>query len=556
MSVEERLQAYTVTLDRATELRRSGTVEPSRGSPTPNHAARRQRSRVIVGCALVAALAVAAFTLVAVGRSDRRSITPQSPTSARAEGSVTTDVESSEPPLGSQGGESTAGTQPSAPPPTVPASTVPSSPSVDLDGVGLATLGGQAGPVAFSVIPDGYRVVAAYVDSSSPPVSEQTVPTAADGWSATYLRRPSSEDALAPFVSVIIEDITNNDPYWGYPDTLTGSDVAVGSFSGRFDYSYGSGYVSFIARVNDTQHVVISGRATIDDITTVAQGLQLSSDGVTARATTLPQGFELVDQGSRSRQLSYGGTWTVSYAKGQLGETLISVRAVSHPRDPAVMRLLGPTPSRFVDIDGYEGVLNTQGLAFDVSPTFQIQLAHDSPSGPPTSVNDDLVELARTIVAITEQQFAELHTAAAADPLTATDMPCGFYVNIDNIRSADPAATTDEQGVLVVPAGATVTVDLSSTQPLGTVTFGLTEDTPPDPNHSTDLRNVTIATLDQLDQPTSIQLTWDGTIDGTPAPPGTYTVSYGAAASSNPSPGSCNGTLNFGASTGIRLVVP
>jgi len=553
MSVEERLRAYTATLDRAIDTRRSAPTARSSSSPK-RHGPTRLRSRVVVGCAVVATVAVAAITLVATRHSDRHSITPHAPTSAPAEVPGTTDVVASSSPSDSTGLGSTAATQPSAPPATEPATTAP---PVDVDGVGLAALGADAGPVALSVVPDGYRVVMANVDTTtSPPVTNQTVPTAADGWSATYLRRPASDEELAPYLTVIIENITNGDPYWGYPDTLNGADVTVGPFSGRFDNSTGSGYMSFIARVSDTQHLVIGGRTTIDDITTVAEGLELARDGVTAQATTLPDGFELVDEGSRSRQPSYGGTWAVSYAKGQLGDTLITVRAVSHPREPAVMRLLGPSPSRFVDINGYEGVLNDQGLAFDISPTFQIQLSHDRFSGPPTTVSEDLIALARTIVGVTDQQFAELQSEAAADPLTPTDMACGFYVHIDNAHSADPAATTDDRGILVLPAGATVTVDLSTTQPLGAVTFGLTEDTPPDPNHSTDLTNVTLATLELLDQPTSVQLTWDGTVDGTPAPPGSYTVSYGAAASSNPSPGSCNGTANFGSSANIRFVVP
>ena len=551
MNVEERLQAYTETLDRAIQAR---TTEPA--SASNSHASdgtgRNWRSRTVVGGVLIAVLCLTVIALVATRQSDRRSITSTTPAPTITDPSAAAAVSSTGEPSDSEAPQGTVNTEAGVVPPTEPASTVAPE---GVDGVALASLRGQAGPIALGVVPDGYRVVMANAEPLTAPVivTDPPAPTAADGWSATYVRRPSANEGVASYLVVIIENITNGDPYWGYPDTLTGGDVTVGPFTGRYDNSNGSGYPSFISRISDTRHLVIGGRATIDDITTLAGGLHLGADGVTAEATALPTGYELVDQGSRARQ-PYTASWTVGYAKGQLESTLIGVRAFSHPRDPAIMRMLGPARSRIVQIEGREAVLSDQGLTIDISPTFQIQLAHEGLS-PSTAISEDLIPLARTIVGITAQQFDQLQTEAAAHPLTPTDLPCGFYVHLDNARSNDPAAATDGD-VVVVPAGATVIVDVSASQPLRNVTFGLEETTPPDANHSTDLSSVTLATLDQLTSPTSVELTWDGTINGTPAPPGSYTVSYGDATNAYPTPGSCNSTANLGSLASIKFVVP
>ncbi|MCU1366824.1 MAG: hypothetical protein JWN39_2463, partial [Ilumatobacteraceae bacterium] len=151
---------------------------------------------------------------------------------------------------GVTGDSQTATTVPTESTTTTTATTSPATPTT-VDGIPLDQLGVEAGPVALGTVPDGYRPVMAFTDPAATPVTNQTVPTAADGWSATYIRVPEiGQSGVAPYLSVMIENITNDDPYWGYPGTLTATDTMLGAFSGRFDNST-PGYPEFIARLND-----------------------------------------------------------------------------------------------------------------------------------------------------------------------------------------------------------------------------------------------------------------------------------------------------------------
>lgn len=451
---------------------------------------------------------------------------------------------------------SSASTTSSLPSPssTIPRSTIPVTTAPNGFGVPLESLGADGGPAALGHVPDGYRPVLVQQDGTD----QQSVPTTTgtgDEWSATLIRKPTGGAGTASDITVVIQTMTDGDPYYGYPALLTAPDVTFGAFTGRVDDTYELGYSMFVARLNDTQHVIIGGHATITDVETVAKGLVLRPNGIGADATVLPSGYQLVDQGLRSRPL-WTREWAVSYATGQQSRSQVTIWARRNARDPALMGLTNAN-SQIVDINGHEGVLSRFELIFDVSATFQIDLSR-SLSGPaPTISDDELIAMARSVVGVSDQQLSDLKAAADANPLSPTDMPCGFYLRGTNAQSDNPNAE-QSNGVLSVPAGgdtvATVTVDLTTRQPLGAVTIGLEAEFN-SPSGTVDTTSVTVGRINHITDTATVSLTWDGTINGAPAPPGTYRVLVDAQPSNPADDTQCVGGKNANGSIQVQFVV-
>jgi len=353
-----------------------------------------------------------------------------------------------------------------------------------------------------------------------PPSTNPSVPVPQweSGWSTTFIRRPAAGE-VAPLISISVNDITNGDPYLGDPGLLTLPEVVMGPFAGKLDDTT-SGSLRFVARLNGTQRVSIYTNTTTAEIETVANGLVLRSNGFDVNG--LPGDFERIDEGSNARR-PYVTEWSVSYAREQLSKSQVTVHARSEPGYSALINMGNPGNPRIVEVNDFEGVLSPRGLVFDVSPGFQIEVTRDAADSPVT--DEELMRLAVSVVGITTEQFAELKATAAENPLIATDMPCNFYLRGD-AQSDDPSAT-DEGGYLTVPPGATITVDLSTSQPLANVRIWVGSasftGTPP----GQDLGAV-ITTLDELTDSASVDLTWDGILKGAPARPGNYSISVTA----------------------------
>jgi len=549
IDIEEVLRRDAAEVERSIASRR---IPPS---PLATVVPPVRRGWLLATGALVVAATVA--VVVVAARDPKQSIEPVAP--------IETAADTVAPTASADGIATTSATPPpaTAPPATAAPTTADLTTTTSVGsftGVSLESLKFSGGPVAAGVVPAGYRPVLVQETHTDPPSTNPSVAAAdlaSQGWSATFIRRPTG-DQQASSIFIMIENISNNDPYWGYPGTLGAPEVTMGAFTGKIDGSTPSN-PWFVAPLNATQHVVISGTTTVADIQTVAEGLQLRAGGVGADATKLPDGYEQVDEGSRARPDSVAD-WSVRYVREQLSNSLITVRGVSEPREPALMNLLGPGAARIVDINGYEGVLSPRGLYFDVSPVFQVQVTRDSFTGDSAATDEDLIAFASSVVGISAEQFAELKESAAEHPLTPTDMPCPFYIHGDQPRSEDPAASVVHDYLSVSP-GSTITVDLTATQPLGAVTFGLesigfANEPGRDFPAVVDVSGVVVGMLDSLAGNATVELTWDGTVDGVPVPSGYYSITIGAEPADPNNPVGCSASPSGGGAVGALFKVP
>jgi len=97
-----------------------------------------------------------------------------------------------------------------------------------------------------------------------------------------------------------------------------------------------------------------------------------------------------------------------------------------------------------------------------------------------------------------------------ADPFIPTDGDCESYLTIGNGRSDTGSPAAD--GTISVTTPGTITIDVSSTQPLAHVDFFV----------QALGKLIPVGTLAALDGSATVDLTWDGTIDGQPAPAAPY----------------------------------
>ena len=370
-------------------------------------------------------------------------------------------------------------------------------------------------PAALSAIPDGYRPVIANTDVR---------PAASTfGWSATLVKDASDDVEIKPYLFVQIEDLADANPYEGFPGLADTPEVTLGAFTGRL-VDIAPGHPTFVVLLDDSRRLMIGGRADEADLAVLAEGLTVDAEGVVGEIGAEPDGYEIVDV--RSMNGSGETTqWAIAYAREQLMASLVTVRATVNPETAAANELLMPTPTEVVDINGYTGYLGEFRVVFDVSPSYQIALTREIAfAGSPLVSDEELLRLARTIAPISQEEFNNVAATAAQNPLTPTDNPCAFYV-----RASDPVETAEvtqgADGGWTTTTPGTFTVDLSTTQPMGTVTLIIrslnSSDTTP------------LVVVEDLDDTATVDVTWDGFIEGQPAPPGDYTVSIKATPADN-----------------------
>ena len=362
-------------------------------------------------------------------------------------------------------------------------------------------------PAALGVVPAGYRVALA---------TEGAASTSSGGvsWVATYVHEPVVDGKMVDYVQVQVNEPTDGDPYAGFPGLDQQPDVQIGSLLGRwYDFPGTVGYSTFVSVLGDQRQLLVSGHATRDVIASTVAGITLGpGGGDTADVTTLPDGYVLVDESPGSGPEA-SWEFNLLYVKGQAWRTAIDVRTLLRPEHPALMQTLGPDAPRIVDINGLQGVIVRGTLTIDVTADYQVQLTLGGPT--PSLANDDidqLVALGRSLVSIGKSQFTQYQADAVASPFSPTDEGCDSYVTIANPRSNAANVATDS--TLAIQTPGTITVDISTSQPLGHVEILLRV------NGAGDL--VLIGSLPSLETTATVDLTWDGTINGAPAPAATY----------------------------------
>lgn len=394
----------------------------------------------------------------------------------------------------------------------------------------------EGAPAVLGEIPDGYRPVYAYSDvtpaASTPP-----------SWSATLVQNPDDDVPIKPYLIVQIEDLGDADPYLGFPGLVDTPEVTFGAFTGRLA-EIAPGHPTFVVLLDDSRRLMIGGRTNEADLAALADGLTVETASVVGEIATVPDGYEIVDEGPTNGRGEMT-QWNVGYAREQLMASLLTVRATLNPQTAAANRLLGPMPTDVVDINGYTGYLGSGRVVFDVTPNYQIELTREDDFTESSIISDEeLLQLARTIAPINEDELDEIRSTAANNPLTPTDNPCVFY-----IRTSDPVATPQvtqrADGVWTTTTPGTFTMDISTTQPMDTVTIGITS-----PN-SSDI--IALAVLEDLDDTQTVQVTWDGIANGETAQPGDYDVSI-KATPADTNAQSCTGDTATSESTGSTSI--
>jgi hypothetical protein len=463
----------------------------------PGPARRRTRSVAVAAAGLVAIVGVAA--VVALARSD------ESPGSIR----TTEPVDSVPVPTG-------------VGPPTQPADSapttdvlVPTPPPANTraprTSTALEDIGPDGAPVVPAVLPDGYRAVMA--DHAEGEATGLVI-SEPGGWLATYIDRSGDTSSSVPFIQVQIGTVGGGDVYASLPWAPGSPDVQIGGFTGRVANGEPESVTAIIPLKNDRRLVISGTKTSLAAIETIASGLELRDDGQGADATVLPDGFELIDEGPVSGPAG-SAEWRVAYAKDERQDTMFMVTTTVDPARPAVFQLAMPMGGE-VRIGNRIVYRTPNGFVFDVG-TLQVNvqwsgIGVDGLQQP----DDELAAVVASLVAIAPEDFARIRADVLAHPLTPIDLDCGVYVIIGDPDGADPArpepitVTPDAPGSLQRPVRAR--------QPVLDVEFIVS---------GTDENGIAIqapiARVDALgDAAIPMTFTWDGTVDGKPASPGTY----------------------------------
>ena len=511
--------------DSASQAARVAAVAPMPDPPS----GRRYRPGVFALASVVGVVAIVVGFVVMTRQDSRNTISPSGPDTTPTTAVATTDmgvVTSSSVAATSSAvtnhsvvtdtsvssSDDTANMDTSLPPPptttTEAVATGPIEPGTAVAGTPITDDHVvHATPAALGVVPAGYRVALATEGASS---------TSSDGvsWAATYIHEPVLDGQTVDYVQVQINAAPDGDPYTGFPGLDQQPDVQIGSLVGRwYDFPGIDGYSSFVSVLDDQRQLLVSGHATRDVIASTVAGITLSAGGgETADVTIIPDGYILVDESPGSGPVA-SWEFNLLYAKGQAWRTAIEVRTLLRPEHPALMQAIGPDAPRIVDIDGLRGVIVGGTLTIDVAADYQVQLTVGGPVTSPSNDNiDQLVALGQSLVSIGKSQFTQYQADAAAAPFSPTDEDCDSYVTITNPRSNATNVATD--GTLAIQTPGTITVDISTSQSLGRVEILLRV------NGSGDL--MLIGSLPSLETTATVDLTWDGTINGEPAPAATY----------------------------------
>ena len=473
---------------------------------TARRSSPRTRVRVVLAFAAVGAIVVSVVAIAGLG--ERKTIAPASPAPTATGGPVNQTA-----PIATGVASNSivpAATVTTASPTPAPNSTSPTTrtaASSTSGGLSLAANADQNHVAALGTIPDGYRVVSADAQPSL-----AVPPGPAGQWTATYVR-PPVDGQLLSYIQISIVPAAGTDPYNGLVDA-THPDTTIGPFIGRwFDLTPTDGFANFASPLGHMRLLEVGGRATHDEVQAIVASLRVDQllDPPTINATP-PDGFTLVHTGDDPMQ-SPRQSSSIVYAKGHAQSTAITIRTSIDPARAAVMTGLGPDRLRIIDVNGVEGILVRGVLTFDVTPTYQVSLTVGGPAMWSYSENINLLApLARSIVAIDETTFAQHRKDAAADPFTPTDGDCESYMTFKNAHSTTGSPRPD--GTIDVNTPGTITVSATATQPLANVDFFI----------QALGQLVPIGNLPALDGTATATLTWDGTINGQPAPATTYTV--------------------------------
>ena len=335
-----------------------------------------------------------------------------------------------------------------------------------------------------------------------------------DGWVATYIDRSGDTSSPVPYIQVQITPLGGSDVYEGLPWAPGSPDVTIGRFVGRVANGEPESITAVISLEDDRRLLITGTQTSLAAIETIASGLQLRADGLGAEATVLPDAFELIDESPMSGPTG-SAEWRVAYAKDERQDTMFMVTATVDPARPAIFQLAMPMGGEVV-IGGRTAYRTPNGYVLDVG-ALQVEVEWSGISAEGLREPDaELAAVVASLAAITPEDFEQIRVDVSAHPLTPVDLDCGAYVVLGD--SSSPVTPPPDPVTVSPAAPGSVEREVSARQPLVDVDFvvsGTTEDGM--------AVEVPVGHLDVLGhEAIPMTFTWDGTIAGTPAAPGTY----------------------------------
>lgn len=410
-------------------------------------------------------------------------------------------------------------------PSTLATAPVPTEPSVSTTGpqpmtFPLSEIAPDGGPVAVATPPDGYRPVLA----GEGPAAGALPDTSSYGRISVLLGFDDTGTFTRERISIGVQEIYpwDDGPY-GHIGQPIGDDVTIGEFTGRWLDS-GDGSSTFVASIDDTSRLVVSGHASQPIVESVIVGLDVPG-GNGPLDVPVPDGFRLVDptvavQNGDKR-------WYVTYANADLS-VQFQIETILNPTGPLETALANNGTEEQATIAGNQAIVTEGGIIIDVRPDVRVRL-----TGVVTSPTDgldfaayglDLRAIAEDLVGFSGPGWQQL--VAEADAIAATlptmPPPCPNNSIDARIDPADSASMVDAMPAGAFPAGQPLHVTVAPIEGtrLERVTARVGNGPAP---YSTE-----IASVDTIDAAQTLTLMWNGTIDGTPQGAGTYNLTIEA----------------------------
>ena len=472
----------------------SAAHEPASGRRPP---ARRTRWVAVGAACLVVAAGAAA--VVALARDD------ESPSSIKTTepidpAPVPTVSDPSAPPR-----DGTSTTEVPLPPPAPSGGPVPGASTA------LEDVGPGGAPVVPSMLPAGYRAVMA--DHAEGDATGLVI-SRPDGWVATYIDRSGDRSSAVPYIQVQVTPLGGADIYEGFPWAPGSPDVQIGRFVGRVANGEPESITALVPLADDRRLLITGTKTSLASIETIAGGLQLRADDLGADATVLPEGFELIDESPMSGPTG-SAEWRVAYAKDERQDTMFMVTATVDPARPAIFQLAMPMGGEVV-IGGRTAYRTSNGYVVDVG-TLQVKVEWSGISVDGLREPDaELAAVVASLTAIPPEDFEQIQAEVSAHPLQPIDLDCGVYVVLGDTSGA---VVPPPEPVTVSPAApGSVERPVSARQPVLDVDFVVSGTTADGMAVEVPVGHVDALGVEVI----PMTFTWDGTIAGTPAAPGTY----------------------------------
>lgn len=400
-------------------------------------------------------------------------------------------------------------------------------------GVPLETIAETGGPIALNPAPEGFLPYMAHASPSSPvglipgPRGEIPTPTDTQTWVAFDGDVPVADRNL----TVSVGSLEPGDNPYSISELDQSPELQYGALFGKVGTNVWRGTWYFAGALSADSAVTVMGMGfDAAGFEEVLGGIEVSAD-LNVLPGHLPPDFRLVYDRIDDGLERYDHEYKVIYAKNSAMTGSIFVGLTTGQVRPAELALLHDQGT-VLEFDGRYGVRTEDRVLIDLSPGIQVSISINwgfTGGGPPDSSSDYLIELARSVVALTSDEWASLQQYTSEHPFQPVDMPCsGGPITFSELVTDSPTLEPLGEFAVFGPGG----------------TFSVTGQVEPPTELTINARNprdgalIPLATA-LVDGPTPFTVTWDGTINGAAAPPGYYTLQVTGTFTADQNGGPC-----------------